>query len=53
MTEPLSLTEQKQLVELAKKFLASSVDMQRKIQDQQINIVSADFYSKFDPLIDR
>ena len=45
MTEPLSLTEQKQLVELAKKFLASSVDMQRKIQDQQINIVSADFYS--------
>jgi len=45
MSEPLSLKEQKKLVELAKKFLASGVEVQRKIQDQKINIVSADFYS--------
>jgi hypothetical protein len=45
MNEPLSLMEQEQLVRLARKYLASGIDVQRSIQDQKINIVSADFYS--------
>jgi hypothetical protein len=45
MSESLSAAEQEQLVDLAKKFLASSVDVQRKIQEQRVNVVSADFYS--------